>query len=321
MLTLLLNALVPIFAGLLLGYVAGRRGLIDNKDIRSLVALAMNIAVPCALVSIIIETPRALLENQATTAIAIALVFIGLYAACYFWARQSLHMSIADSSVLALTIGFPNAAVALPLLSDTAVQAGMTFGFHAAVPAALSLAIGSITVSPVTLALLEAQRNSNGGAISFRTLFRSLPRAAVRPVVWAALLILACVALNVNFPSYLRGTLLMLANAAAGSALILTGVVVSAQRFRLEGSVLVASLAKLLLQPVLALGVTMLLHMSQHQILDVMVISAIPGGFFGLVFGSSFKATPEVVSSSLIASYALGWITLSMWLVVSARLS
>jgi hypothetical protein len=113
MLTLLLNALVPIFAGLLLGYVAGRRGLIDNKDIRSLIALAMNIAVPCALVSIIMETPRALLENQATTAIAIALVFIGLYAACYFWARQSLHMSIADSSVLALTIGFPNAAVAL----------------------------------------------------------------------------------------------------------------------------------------------------------------------------------------------------------------
>jgi malonate transporter len=65
MLTLLLNALVPIFAGLLLSYVAGHRGLIDNKDIRSLTALAMNIAVPCALVSVIIETPRALLENQA----------------------------------------------------------------------------------------------------------------------------------------------------------------------------------------------------------------------------------------------------------------
>src|SRR5260370_40645498 len=132
MLTLLLNGLVPIIAGLLLGYVAGRRRLIDNT--RSLIALVMDIAVPCALVSIIIETLRALLENQATTAIAIALVLIGLYTACYFWARQILHMSIADSSVLALTIGFPNAAaVGLPLLSDT-------FGAHAALPAALSLA-------------------------------------------------------------------------------------------------------------------------------------------------------------------------------------
>jgi malonate transporter len=308
-----LNVLVPIFAGLLLGYVAGRRGLIDNKDVRSLVALVMDIAVPCALVSIIIKTPLALLENQATTAIAIALVFIGLYAACYFWARRSLHMSIADSSVLALTIGFPNPAVALPLLSDT-------FGAHAAVPAALSVAIGALTVSPVTLVLLEAQRDSNGGAVCLRTLLRNLPRAAVRPVVWATLLALACVALKLNFPSYLRGTLLMLGNAAAGSALILTGVVASAHRFRLERNVLIASLAKLLLQPILALGVTTLLHMSHHQIRDVMVISAIPGGFFGLVFGSSFKATPEVASSSLIASDALGWITLSVWLVVGARI-
>jgi malonate transporter len=307
-----LNGLVPIFAGLLLGYVAGRRGLIDNKDVRSLIALVMDIAVPCALVSIIIKTPLALLENQATTAIAIALVFIGLYAACYFWARRSLHMSIADSSVLALTIGFPNPAIALPLLSDT-------FGARAAVPAALSVAIGSITVSPVTLALLEAQRNSNGGAISIRTLLGSLPRAAGRPVVWATLLALACVALKLNFPSYLSGTLLMFGNAAAGSALILTGVVMSAHRFRFERSVLIASLTKLLLQPILALGVTTLLHMSHHQIRDVMVISAIPGGFFGLVFGSSFKATPEVASSSLMASDALGWITLSMWLVVGAR--
>jgi malonate transporter and related proteins len=308
-----LNVLVPIFAGLLWGYVAGRRGLIDNKDVRSLIALVMDIAVPCALVSIIIKTPLALLENQATTAIAIALVFIGLYAACYFWARRSLHMSIADSSVLALTIGFPNPAVALPLLSDT-------FGAHAAVPAALSVAIGALTVSPVTLVLLEAQRDSNGGAVCLRTLLRNLPRAAVRPVVWATLLALACVALKLNFPSYLKGTLLLLGNAAAGSALILTGVVASAHRFRLERNVLFASLAKLLLQPILALGVTTLLHMSHHQIRDVMVISAIPGGFFGLVFGASFKATPEVASSSLIASDALGWITLSVWLVVGARL-
>ena len=54
--------------------------------------------------------------------------------------------------------------------------------------------------------------------------------------------------------------------------------------------------------------------------LQIGVITAIPGGFFGLMFGSSFKATPEVASSSLIASDALGWITLSVWLVVGARL-
>jgi hypothetical protein len=35
----LVDALVPIFAGLLLGFWAGRRGLIDNVNVRDLVAL------------------------------------------------------------------------------------------------------------------------------------------------------------------------------------------------------------------------------------------------------------------------------------------
>ena len=56
MLTDLLNALVPIFGGLLLGYVAGRRGSMDGGNVRNLIAFVMNIAVPCALISIIIGT-------------------------------------------------------------------------------------------------------------------------------------------------------------------------------------------------------------------------------------------------------------------------
>jgi malonate transporter and related proteins len=313
MLTVLVNALVPIFGGLLLGYVAGRRGSMDGGNVRNLIVFVMNIAAPCALVSIIIGTPWAVLESQAVTALAITLVFAGLYAACYFWARGSLGMSIADSAVLALTIGFPNAAaVALPLLSDA-------FGSHAAMPAALSLAIGSVTVSPVTLALLEAQRDSPKDAIPLVAVLRSVPRAFGRPVVWAPLAGLLCVALHIRFPSYVQGTFLTLGHAATGSALVLTGLVASAQHFRLERSVFLASVAKLLLQPILALGVTMLLRLSLDQIRDVVLISAIPGGFFGLVFGESFHATPEIASSSLIASYGLGWVTLSIWLLVAAR--
>jgi malonate transporter len=35
----LLNALLPIFVALLLGYVAGRRGLMDNINVRDLIVL------------------------------------------------------------------------------------------------------------------------------------------------------------------------------------------------------------------------------------------------------------------------------------------
>ena len=49
----LVDALVPIFAGPLLGFWAGRRGLMDNVNVRNLIALVMNIAAPCALFLII----------------------------------------------------------------------------------------------------------------------------------------------------------------------------------------------------------------------------------------------------------------------------
>ena len=210
MLTILLNALVPIFGGLLLGYVAGRRGLMDNGNVGNLIVFVMNIAIPCSLVSIIIGMPWEILESQAVTALAISLVFAGLYAGCYFWARRRLGMSIADSSVLALTIGVPNAAaVTLPLLSDA-------FGSHAAVPAALSLAIGSVTISLVTLALLEAQRDSPREGVRLAAILRSVPRAFGRPVVWAPLAALLCIALHVRFPSYVQGTFRTLGNAATG---------------------------------------------------------------------------------------------------------
>ena len=53
MVNALLNALVPIFAGLMLGWLAGRQGVFDNVHVHDLIALVMDFAVPCAMFSAI----------------------------------------------------------------------------------------------------------------------------------------------------------------------------------------------------------------------------------------------------------------------------
>ena len=69
---------------------------------------------------------------------------------------------MADASVLALTVGFPNsAAVALPLLTAA-------YGPGSRVTAALSIAVGAITISPLTVALLESDKLSDGKGISIQ---------------------------------------------------------------------------------------------------------------------------------------------------------
>jgi malonate transporter len=313
MILILLDALLPIFVGLLLGYIAGRRGVMDNLNVRNLIVLVMDIAIPCALFSTISSTSWAVLREQWESAVMIAVVFVVAYAASYIWARTSLKMSISDASVLALTVSFPNsAAVALPLLTAA-------YGPSSRVTAALSIAIGAITISPLTVALLESDKLSDGKGVSIQAVAIKFLRAFTRPVVWAPILAFVSVYIGLHLPSYVDKSLTILGSAASGSALVLTGVVVSSQAFRFDRKVAWATTAIVLMQPLFALGITELFHMSRTEIRDITLISAIPGGFFGLVFGKSFNATPETASSALIASYCVGGFSMAGWMLVLAK--
>jgi predicted permease len=72
-------------------------------------------------------------------------------------------------------------------------------------------------------------------------------------------------------------------------------------------------------QPLFAIFVMLLFRMSHNDMRNITVISAIPGGFFGLVFGKGFDATPEIASSGLIGTYLFGWATLALWMLFAAK--
>jgi malonate transporter len=68
-----------------------------------------------------------------------------------------------------------------------------------------------------------------------------------------------------------------------------------------------------------AIGITELFHMSHDDIRDITLLSAIPGGFFGIVFGKSFNSTPETASSALIASYCVAAFSMTGWMLVITK--
>src|SRR6201992_2755859 len=248
MIKVLADALVPIFAGLLLGYIAGLRRIMDNQNVHNLIVFVMSFAVPCSLFLAIAPAPRAALREQSGTLLVLIIAYSVLYGLSFFWAHSGEKLRTADSGVLALTISFPNiAAIGLPLLADV-------FGVKSLVTVATSIALGSVNISVVTLALLEADGEGPGDAFSIRQVGPALARAVKKPIVWAPLLgiVFSCAALHL--PSYLDRSLTVLASAAAGSALVLTGLVVSAQKFVFGPRTLIPVLLKNVLQPALALG-------------------------------------------------------------------
>jgi len=310
MINILADALVPIFAGLLLGYIAGLRGVLDNQNVRNLIVFVMSFAVPCSLFLSIAQTPRAALREQAGAALVLLIVYAVLYAVSFFWARSRLKLRNSESADLALTISFPNsAAVGLALLAPV-------YGPQSLATVATSIALGSITISAITLAILDAERGASGEGLSLRLFALSLLSSLKNPIVWAPLggLVFSCAGLHI--PSFASRSLAMIGLAAAGSALVLTGLVVSAQKFDLSGNTLIVGFLKNLLQPGLALGIAMLLHLSLPQTRSVTLISAIPCGFFGIVFGKSYGVNPKLASSGLIESYVLGVVTLAVWIVI-----
>src|ERR1700679_1916056 len=192
MIELLANSLVPIFVGLLFGYAAGLCKVVDNKNVKTLVSFLMTFALPSYLFVTMASTPRQLLCGQVKPALAFAIVYVALFVATYHVSGHVAKDSSANSAVLALTLGFPNAAaVGIPLLLAV-------YGPRASVTVAVALAVGAITITPITLAILD-NGTSAGSTLSHAARTRaSLWRALKNPVFWAP--VLAVVLPAVNFP-------------------------------------------------------------------------------------------------------------------------
>jgi predicted permease len=128
------------------------------------------------------------------------------------------------------------------------------------------------------------------------------------------------VAASLGVSSYVDKSLAIFATAKADTALFLTGLVVSVADVSLSWNVGWSVVGKTLLQPLLCLGVARAVDLPLEQTRHVVLIAAIPCGFFGVVFGKSFDATPPVASSTLIASTVVGVFTLAGWIVLLSYL-
>ncbi|MBV8488666.1 MAG: AEC family transporter [Planctomycetaceae bacterium] len=310
MIKILADALAPIFTGLLLGYCAGLWGVMDNRNVKTLITFVMSFAIPCSLFLAIAGTPRAALRTQAASALVLAIVYFVLYALSFVWTRSKEHLNNADSSVVALTLAFQNsAAVGLPLLASV-------FGPQARVTVATSIALGSITVSPITLAMLDSSGKGPSEGVALKTLAVSVARSFKKPIVWAPLLGLVFSFAGVEFPPFIHRSLAVMGSASDGSALVLTGLVVSAQPFEMGSSVLFAVFLKNVFMPAIALALCLLFHLPADQMRYLLLISAIPAGFFGVVFAKAVGSSPKLASSGLIASNLFGIGTLAAWIVI-----
>ncbi len=317
MLTVVITALMPVFVGLGIGYFAGYKKIVDNWNISSLNVLLMQFLLPITLFISIARTPGSVIRDNAALAIVIALALVVVYLPFLFVERRIFKLAPGDAAVQTLTSAFPNfASIGLPLLTPF-------FKGEAGLPVAIAIAIGSVTISPLTIALLEMAKASQtpdkapGAPISVTRAFgHALINSVKKPIFIGPILGLIVSLVGIHLPSIFAVAFSPLTSATAGVGLFLTGLMLSAQPIKVDANVVFSVAVKNVVQPAFGVGLAYLFRLPINALVEVALLLTIPAGFFGLVFGASVGNRPAVSGSTLVLSSIVSIATLATAILI-----
>ena len=299
----LLLALVPVFFVLALGYAAGRWKLADNTKIESLNALVMVFALPASLFLATATAAREEMISQSPLFAIFGGMMLVVWAISYVF-RRSTGISRADASLQALTIAYPNlAGVGLPIVAAVLGPQGL-------VPIALALAAGSILVTPLTLVIVEMDTKKSAGSSSAQV-FTALRRSITKPVVLAPALGIVVSFSGVTIDPVAQASLTLIGHTAAGVALFLTGLILSAQPFHLDAKVISATAMADVIRPLLTVAIVKLVPVAPETAKAAILLAAIPSGFFGILFAVNYDKDSGTAGSMVLASTVFSAVTIT----------
>lgn len=116
--------------------------------------------------------------------------------------------------------------------------------------------------------------------------------------------------LGLPLPHLVQVTLTEIASVTAGLALLLTGLVLSAQTIQISGNALTSTLLTVLVRPALAFLAVRLAGLSGEVAQEVLLLLAIPAGFFGVLLGLDYGVKPPAAGMTLLLSTVLSVVTL-----------
>ena len=304
----ILPALVPVYFVLLLGYTAGRTRIVDNTHIGELNTVVMSYALPASLLAATAATSREAMLRQWHLLVIFGGAMMLVYPIWYLIERRARRQSVEETASQSLTVALPNVAAAgLPIVTAL-------LGVDHIVPVAVALAAGSLLPLPITLALFESSQAGSGTRIEspVAQFARGMGHALLKPVVLAPALGIIISLAGWHLPSILTLSLRQIGQVAGGLALFATGLILSAQRFRLNWNVILATVVVTVIQPLIALAIALTLRASPANLKISVLMAALPSGFFSILLGANYGIASEDSGAIVIATTVVSAGTLAV---------
>ncbi|MER5359091.1 AEC family transporter [Streptomyces sp. NPDC002785] len=312
----LLSAFAPIWTLTAIGYAVGRSGLLGEQAEAVLGRFVFHVAMPAALFTMVSGARPAAFANSSMVAFAAGTALVcglGFVAAGRLFGRGTADRAIggmASGYVNSSNLGIP---VAVQVLGDASFVAQI-------------ILFQVLLVSPVILTLLDAGTGTGSGkGIVVR---RMLTMPVRNPIIMASLLGVVVSALGVRLPHILDHSCDLLGAAAVPTALITLGLSLNgrpaadgpAEHAEPAGpmvrtkraEVVVAVALKTLVQPLIAFAVGgPLLHLPDHQLLAVVLCSALPTAQNAFIYAQQYGLDTRVARNSVVASTVVSMAMLS----------
>jgi len=296
-----LQAILPIFALIVLGYGLGRRQWLSNQTAKELGNLTFKLFMPMVLFTGI---AKASLEQGVSPTLLVAYFVpaLGMFAAVNLVG----HRLRGRPTPFGLTAGFSNnVLVGMPLVASLFGSPGLVYLF------------AILAFHSLLLFTFQSLYGSLAGKEAFNA--RSLVASLANPMIIGLLLGVLVNLSGLQLPGPIDHLTHWLAQAALPCALIVLGVNLSNYRLRPSPEALGIVFAKLALFPLAVLLLCLGLGLDRLACSVLTLMAACPSGVnvFGFVHDADDS---RVVSSAITLSTLLASVTLPLWIFLSDRL-
>lgn len=314
MVHIILYAIVPIVVVMLAGYISGKRGAFTGADAKKFNKVVLDYALPAALFVSIVQASREDLAKDLKLTLVSLIGIMGCFMLVYFVFKYCFKKNTgADAAVSALisgspTIGFLGFAVLEPIFGTTPAVA--------LVVAIVGIVVNAVGI-PVGLSLMNASlEKQNPGSTKKESAFKPVLHALAQPVAWAPILAVVLVLCGLKWPDWLSPSFDLIAKANASMAVFSAGITLSAIKFTMNWQVILGSIMKMVMMPLVVLALGLLFHMDPFNLKMLVVAAALPPAFSGIIIADENNTYVATGTSSLTLSVILfvGFCPLWIWL-------
>ena len=300
------DLILPVFAVILTGWLAGYTGYLSRSLSDGLIHFAYNIAMPALLIVTIAQEPSHSLINGR-----FLVAFGGGSLLCFLlvFGIMSIGVSpgLASRTMHGMAAAMTNTGfVALPVLQAI-------FGQRAVLPAAIATVFVAVVMFPIAVVLLELGQTGAPGS-------RTAPMVTIRhillsPMVLSTLIGMLLSVLDLRMPGPVAAYLGILADALTPCALFAIGLGLSIDGLRANiGRASLLSSVKLFLMPLIVYGLSVSLGLTPLYTIAAVVCAAVPTAKTAYILAGEYHCEEMMVASTVSLTTLLSVISLVAWL-------